>query len=496
MDMQQIRATTPEEESQGLWGLLEEKSTEKLPSPAEGGGSGGFDLWNGLQQRMDLSRRRPKRITKYEVAHLGAGSDQEYYVLRNLAAHSYVRCTPQDFFLWKLMDGQHTVRDLAVAYFAEFGNFSFERLLRLIAHLGDTGFLEEKPLQMFDALRQRFERRSWVRHLERWGNALWHQELRIRNPDAFFGALYRRGGWILFGKVARAVYIIVAATGLTLFLYGCCTSPYTLRKSEGSYALHLSLLLIMSFLVIPVHECAHALACKHYGREVLGAGAMLYYGVPAFFVDTSDMWLAPKRARIAVSWAGPFSTLVIAGLFTLFTSLANLLCCPPISRLLSINQFLPTDQLISVSQLLDQVAFAVYINTLINLNPLLEWDGYYILMDYLEIPRLRQKALDFVKSELPKRVFRDRGAFSREESLFTVFGLLSALGTAITLLLSLSTYLKIKEGLPTGRDPLLLIVVSIIVLIPGWPLVAGLAFKLASGVAAGTKKRFNRAATA
>jgi putative peptide zinc metalloprotease protein len=457
MDIQETEATTPEEEPQGLWGLLQEKADQNLPSPCREGTREGDGLWQSLQQRLDLSRRRPKRIAEYELAHLGVGSDHEYYVLKNPAAHTYVRCTPQDFFLWEMMDGQHNVRDLAVAYFAKFGSFPFERLINLIGLLGEAGFLEKKPVQVFDALSQRFEGHSWAQRLNRWANVFMYHEFRVRRPDVFFDVLYRRGGWVLICKTAQILYIPLALAGLTLFLFclGNVSSKtweyYTLWKS---YELNVWLLLLISYLVIPFHECAHALACKYYGREVLGAGAMFYYGAPAFFVDTSDMWLAPKRARIVTSWAGPFSSILIASV----CSIAAAVAAPPPDLL--------------VRKYLFSAASICYLSALMNLNPLLELDGYFMLVDYLEIPRLRQKALDFVKVELPKRLFRERGRFGQEELLFTVFGLLSALWTATAFALGL--YLVWNEH-------------TVIVLIYGLPRAVGLALKAAAGVAAGTK---------
>jgi putative peptide zinc metalloprotease protein len=477
-DVQEVMVDIPVEEHQDLWDQLEEKTADSLLCPRGEEPGGRFDLWKSLQQRIDLSRRRPKRITGYEVAHLAIGSDHEYYVLKNPTASNYLKCTPQDFFLWEMMDSQHTVRDMAVAYFTEFGSFPFERVVRLIDQLSEAGFLEEKPLRVFNALGQRIKDCPWAQRLNRWADALMHHEFRIRNPDAFFAGLYRRGGWAFFGRAARALYIPLTLVGVILFLREYYTGVYPLLKAGESYGQGLLLLLLISFLVAPIHECAHALACKYYGREVLGTGATLYYGSLAFFVDTNDVWLAPKRARIAVSWAGPFSTILIASVCSTIVTL------------------LPEW---SVSPFLFQVSFMCYYSGLMNLNPLLELDGYYILMDFLGIPRLRQKALGFVKEDLPKRLFQDWRTFSQEELIFSVFGLLSALWTAIVLVLGLrfvhSNLLIMLRELRTSQDPLSITVLGIVVLTYGLPRVGGLALKAAAGVAAGAKNLCGRIST-
>jgi putative peptide zinc metalloprotease protein len=134
-------------------------------------------------------------------------------------------------------------------------------------------------------------------------------------------------------------------------------------------------------------------------------------GFPAWFVDTTDIWLSPRRSRILVSWAGPYSGLVLAGLCSLavFTAPTRL-----------------------VGGLLFQAAFSAYVLSLFNLNPLLKFDGYYILMDWLEIPRLRERAIEFVRENLwPKLRARER--FSGEDRIFAIFGGLSLAWTAFAI---------------------------------------------------------------
>ena len=61
-------------------------------------------------------------------------------------------------------------------------------------------------------------------------------------------------------------------------------------------------------------EMAHAFTTKHYGRKVRRGGLLVYFGNLAFFVDTMDIWMEPKKARMAVSWAGPYSGLLVGSL--------------------------------------------------------------------------------------------------------------------------------------------------------------------------------------
>jgi hypothetical protein len=68
-----------------------------------------------------------------------------YYMLRNVDESRYVRLAADEYFLVQLMDGQRQVKDLILAYFAEYRSFAFERIAHLVAQLQAHGFLQERP---------------------------------------------------------------------------------------------------------------------------------------------------------------------------------------------------------------------------------------------------------------------------------------------------------------------------------------------------------------
>ena len=126
-----------------------------------------------------------------------------------------------------------------------------------------------------------------------------------------------------------------------------------------------------------------------------------------------------------VSWAGPYSGFVLGSLFSL-----AVLAAPESPA----------------AHLAFTAAFTAYGISALQFNPLFRTDGYYILMDWLEIPRLRERAMTFVRGDLWKKL-RLRGAFSREESIFTVFGILSLIWTLVTLVLAVLFWEGILKGL-------------------------------------------------
>jgi putative peptide zinc metalloprotease protein len=130
-----------------------------------------------------------------------------------------------------------------------------------------------------------------------------------------------------------------------------------------------------------------------------------------------------------------------------------------------------------------------YLGVLTNLTPFMELDGYFILMDWLEIPLLRKKALDLVRKRLVPKLLRERTPFSREERIFAIYGLLTGAFTAFTVLLTIYLWQSQGRGLIqtvlSGRDILSAILVGGLALLAGIPLILGLLIRAVLLVGAG-----------
>ena len=111
---------------------------------------------------------------------------------------------------------------------------------------------------------------------------------------------------------------------------------------------------------------------------------------------------------------------------------------------------------------------------MLNLNPLLELDGYFILMDWLEIPMLRRRSLQFVRRQLLSKIAA-RASFSREEKIFAVFGVL-ALGytVGVTGLVLFFWQSRVSSVLESVGGWVFWVLVGLIVVVVGIPLALGL----------------------
>ena len=136
-----------------------------------------------------------------------------------------------------------------------------------------------------------------------------------------------------------------------------------------------NLLLLYAATVIAkiVHECGHAAACRRFGGEVHVMGVMLMIFTPLPYVDTTSSWAFRSRwARALVGAAGMIAELPLAAVAVFVWAATG----DGIIHSLAFN-----------------VIFTASVSTLLfNLNPLLRFDGYYILSDLLEIPNLQARA--------------------------------------------------------------------------------------------------------
>ncbi len=401
--------------SVSLWEKLGER-VEEAP------GEAALDLWEILGAKVDFAKYKPQRISNFELTEGQTAQDQVYYMLKSPDAGTYLQLGEQELFLWNMMDGEHSVRDMSIAFLLKYGALPIELIINMLATLQGKSFLEKKPVNLYQKATQTLARRAmqskgvlYLTALKIVGFVLkvffWllgGNIVTLRNIDGAVGVFYRRGGRLLFSRLAQYAYV-------PLVVLGTAALFVTPSGSQGSTAIGTSTIVFIYLGLIGivlVHEGAHALTCKHYGREVKEGGLSFYVGTLVAFVDTTDVWMEPDRKhRMAVSWAGPYSNLILGALCSLVILIA------------------PWPEVDVVLTSLATVNFILFFT---NLNPLLKWDGYYMLMDYLEIPCLRKRSLDFVRNHLWDKL-KARESFNREERIFAVFGLLAGLWTAIVI---------------------------------------------------------------
>lgn len=358
-------------------------------------------------------RARARQAEGVVAYHRTTSHGETVTILKNPALHTYYRLSPEGWFIWQRLDGVHGLRDLTLDYLGQFKAFAPQAIAGILGGLAAAGFAKTASLRT-DVLEKVFRLSVWqravlgARRITEW-------QLAVPRIDSHVTRWHRAGIRFIYTRISQLLLAITALFGVAAFVVISRSAGATLHEASGPKLL---LFLIPAYLFsILVHEAGHAFTTKAFGYEVPRAGIGWYWFGPIAFVDTSDMWLAGRWPRIAVSLAGPYSNLVLGGLASLLA--------------------LWTSSAVATAALW-QFSLISYLIVLINLNPLLEYDGYYVLMDWLERPNLRPRSLAWMGSELP-RVLRTRGGL-RGHRLELIYGLASLIYVGLMGVLTLASY--------------------------------------------------------
>jgi putative peptide zinc metalloprotease protein len=316
----------------------------------------------GLRKRGDLQVNRQ------------VYQGQAWFVVKDPISLHYFRFRPEEYALLEMLDGQASLESLKDRFEAEFPprRITVEELARFVSTLHRSGLvIGDRPgqgPQLFERRRQR-KWKEWVA----WISNVMALRFRGIDPDRILDRLNPWLGWI-FSPAAIAVFMTFALSALLLVLVNFDVFRSKLPEFNQFFAAGNWLYLAIALGVTKViHEFGHGLSCKYYGGECHEMGVMILVFTPCLYCDVSDSWMLPNKwKRAAIGAAGMYVEVVLAAIATYLWWNSH----PGV-----------------FNQLCLDVMFVSSVSTILfNANPLLRYDGYYILSDVLEIPNLRQKA--------------------------------------------------------------------------------------------------------
>jgi putative peptide zinc metalloprotease protein len=330
----------------------------------------------------DLERRKKVRIhirsdlkiapQKYE--------GRTYYVVKDPVSMRYYRFKEQEHFLIRLMNGTHTLDEAQKEYEKRFRpeRLTLEDLEGFAQQLLTAGLAHnESPQagkQLFDRRKKRV-RSEWMQTLT---NIL-YIKIPVFDPDKLLTRMLPYTRWIFtytFLSVSVAVMLAALLHVLTHFETFRDKLPYYHEFFTFSTVARLWIAL---GVVKVIHEFGHGLSCKAFGGEVHEMGALFLVFSPCLYCNVSDAWTLPSKwRRITISAAGIYVELIIAAIATFVWW--NTPAHPWVNNL-------------SLSLMVVCSVSTVFFNA----NPLMRYDGYYVLADWLEIPNLRDRSNRFLQ---------------------------------------------------------------------------------------------------
>jgi putative peptide zinc metalloprotease protein len=421
-------------------------------------------VWSALAQRLDFGAFVPVPVQGIERSDLRTRDGIPYTVLKNPhgdgGAGTYVRLDEGYVDLFELMDGKRSTSEILVEHLQRKGYLALDRLSMLTANLAANGFFGDATVDAYAPLRRRramadpLVRLSFLlRRLITWKIATW------RNAEGVVDIVYRLGGRLAFTRPGAALLVLASIAGIVLWARELGSGRFDLFRLGGSVAWGLVALAALQVLQITVHELGHALAVRHFGRRVRLLGVAMYYLFPCAYVDATDMVMAPRGQRVIVSLAGPLAGVSVASVAMIVALTA-------------------TDGI--VAGLAFAAATIFIFQFVLNLLPILDLDGYHILVDALDAPLLRQRALAFVRTHLPRKL-RRRERWTVNERLLAAYGVLAVAASIGTLAFALVVWnnrvAPLATELATGPVGVLLLAVVLVVFVG--PILVQLAMRFA-----------------
>jgi putative peptide zinc metalloprotease protein len=298
----------------------------------------------------------------------------ECWLVKNPLSLQYHRLHPAQYQLLRLCDGARSLDGLCQEFQRRFPMYPLTpgELWPLLVEFHQQGLLWSEHPEQGAVLRKRAEREWW----RGWGRAMLNP-LFIRLPAWNAGGVLTRldrwAGWLFS---APAVALGLVAIVLSWLLLAVEAERLALDWSLVQQHLgwtQLAWLWVTVGVAKVLHELGHGLACRRQGGECQSIGGALMLFSPSLYCDVSDAWMLPSRwSRLAIGAAGMYVELLIAA----GSLLAWRLTGPGWGHELALHTYLVT----------------TLTTILFNANPLLQYDGYHMLADLVEIPNLRSRA--------------------------------------------------------------------------------------------------------
>jgi putative peptide zinc metalloprotease protein len=330
------------------------------------------------------------------------------YTIKDPITGSYFRLREPEYWLIQQLDGERSPSEVASLFQSKYQMaIGAEAVEQFIAALGKLYFLEDgrSEVEIAKASLEAKRKQSLAARVL-------FIKLKAYDPSKLIERLFsyyrpfHRPFWF---------FIQFAVILLGMVLLSVHAERFAVRIPELFNIASIVTVVAALFLMISLHEFAHALVCRYHGGKVREMGFLLMYFQPCFYCDVSDAWLFKEKSqRLAVTWAGPYFQ---------FFFLA-----------IAVIVWRVTVPGTGISEFARICAIVAWVNFLFNFNPLIKLDGYYLLSDWLEIPNLRQRAFGYMGNVLKRHLLgwpvEPVTVTSRQRKIFLIYAILAFLYSA------------------------------------------------------------------
>ncbi|CAN5132269.1 hemolysin D [soil metagenome] len=302
-----------------------------------------------------------------------------FHVVKDPVCLRYYRFNKQEYHVFHLFDGQHTMEQVKNEFEEEFKphRLEYNDLEGFARQLITAGLVQSETPGTGKHLYQRRMKQRRMKRLAAVSSIL-YWKIPVFDPDRILTWMFKYLWWIFTVPFfAASVTLMIAAVIHVTLHFDTFYSKLPAYYEFFHYRTFLYMWISLGVVKV-IHEFGHGLSCKAYGGECHEMGVLLMCLSPALYCNVTDAWtISDKWKRIIISFAGIYVELIIAAISTFvwwYTPdkpvVNNIALC--LMTLCSVSTFV------------------------FNANPLMRFDGYYMMADWLEIPNLRDRSNKFI----------------------------------------------------------------------------------------------------
>ena len=302
------------------------------------------------------------------------------------------RFPPANWELAQLFDGNRSFEEIAQLYSGQTGaEYSADEVREFAAGLEAAEFWYKTPQERNILLMQKDaqKRRKALKAKKSKYGDLAQITFPAVNPDKFLTWFHNYTFWVYtwwWTAITLAVFAVMA--GITLTHWGEIgrDTLQFFNFSDKTWG-DVGIFYLVAVGAMCWHEIGHGHACKHFGGRVPSMGFLLIYLTPGFYTDTTEgQVMAGRYQRLVIALAGAWAELYICAVATVIWWVSA-----------------PDTPLHSVAYMMMLITGIA--SLLINFNPLIKLDGYYMMSEVLGLVDLKENSTAYVSAWVKRHIW-------------------------------------------------------------------------------------------
>jgi putative peptide zinc metalloprotease protein len=325
---------------------------------------------------------------------------RRYWAVKDPIALAYFRLRDEELAVLEMLDGHASAAEILARFERRFAprRLTPERLHAFIVRLHRDGLVISDSPRQGEHLLERATKDNRRRRAMGMANLL---AIRLPgvNPAPLLDGLYPLAR-LLFSPLALFSSLLLITAAVAIVVTHVAQVEVRLSAMPAYFTARNAVLVFLALSLVKVlHELGHALVCRHFGGDCHEIGPMFLVFAPCLYCDVSDSWMFGSRfRRAAVAAAGIYVEALLAAVATFIWWFSE----PGLMSALALNVMI----VCSVSTLL------------FNGNPLLRYDGYYVLSDLIQIPNLAEQSTTALRGLLSRVLLGLRSVPDQDTTLW------------------------------------------------------------------------------